>query len=129
MRRRPQRSTPAGQHRPVLLDEVLAALDVKPGDAVVDCTTGFAGHSSELLRRTGPEGRLFALDLDSENLGNARPRLEEVGHPFSLHHSNFAGVTNVLEGQRVDALLADLGMSSMQVDDASRGFSYAREGP
>jgi 16S rRNA (cytosine1402-N4)-methyltransferase len=130
--RRTRRSTPAGQHRPVLLSEVLTALDVRPGDVVVDCTTGWAGHSCELLRRAGPTGRLFALDLDAENLPRARPRLEEVGFPFVAHHSNFAGVATVLASEGVggaDALLADLGMSSMQVDDSERGFSYAREGP
>lgn len=124
-----RRSTPAGQHRPVLLDEVLSALDVQPGAVVVDCTTGFGGHAAELLRRVGPTGRLVALDLDTENLARVRPRLEEVGHPFEMHHLNFAGVANVLGGEGVDGLLADLGMSSMQVDDVERGFSYAREGP
>ena len=127
--RRPRRSTPAGQHRAVLLDQVLAALDVRPGDTVVDCTTGWGGHACELLRRAGPTGRLLALDLDAENLDRARPRLEEVGHPFSLHHANFAGIAAVLGAQPANAILADLGMASMQVDDPGRGFSYAREGP
>jgi 16S rRNA (cytosine1402-N4)-methyltransferase len=127
--RRPRRSTPAGQHRAVLLDQVLAALDVRPGDTVVDCTIGWAGHSCELLRLVGPTGRLFGLDLDAENLDRARPRLEEVGHPFSLHHANFAGIAAVLGAQPANAILADLGMASMQVDDPGRGFSYAREGP
>jgi 16S rRNA (cytosine1402-N4)-methyltransferase len=128
-RRHPRRSTAAGQHRPVLLGEVLAALAPQPGEVVVDCTTGWAGHASELLRRLGPAGRLIALDTDADNLQRARTRLEEVGHPFELHHLNFAGVANVLGGERVDCLLADLGMSSMQVDDVERGFSYARDGP
>jgi 16S rRNA (cytosine1402-N4)-methyltransferase len=129
---RGRRSTPAGQHRPVLLDEVLAALDPPPGGVVVDCTTGWAGHACELLRRVGPTGRLIALDLDPENLTTASERLAAVGHPFSLHHMNFAGLAGVLAGEgitAVDAVLADLGMSSMQVDDAGRGFSYARDGP
>src|SRR5205085_7587595 len=78
-----------------------------------------------------PTGRLIALDLDPENLVRARPYLEEVGYPFSTHHMNFAGVAGVLagEGLGADAVLADLGMSSMQVDDAERGFSYVRDGP
>jgi 16S rRNA (cytosine1402-N4)-methyltransferase len=128
----PARSTPPGQHRPVLLDEVLAALDVRPGAVVGDCTTGWAGHAAELLRRAGPQGRLIALDLDPDNLPTARRRLEEVGHPFSIHHLNFAGLAGVLaaEGvEAVDAILADLGMSSMQVDNPGRGFSYRRDGP
>jgi 16S rRNA (cytosine1402-N4)-methyltransferase len=126
------RSTPAGQHRPVVLDEVLQALAPSPGGVVVDCTTGWAGHACELLRRVGPTGRLIALDLDPENLDVARQRLSEVGFPFSVHHMNFAGLAGVLSTEgiaAVDAVLADLGMSSMQVDDAGRGFSYARDGP
>jgi 16S rRNA (cytosine1402-N4)-methyltransferase len=124
-----QRSTPAGQHRPVLLAEVLAVLDPRPGDVAVDCTTGWAGHSCELLRRVGPTGRLLAVDLDPENLERARSRLAEVGFPFSTHHANFAGVAGLLAGESADVLLADLGMSSMQVDDPGRGFSYVRDGP
>jgi 16S rRNA (cytosine1402-N4)-methyltransferase len=135
MKKRPPRgprSTPAGEHRPVLLDEVLAALDVRPGATVVDCTVGWAGHACELLRRAGPGGRLLGLDLDADNLPRARARLAEVGHPFTLHHANFAALPSVLAAEGVpaaDALLADLGMSSMQVDDPQRGFSYARDGP
>ena len=132
MRRLGRRSTPAGEHRPVLLDEVLAVLAPAEGAVVVDCTTGRAGHSAELLRRVGPAGRLIGLDLDPENLPRARERLETVGHPFSLHHSNFAALPTILATEgiaAVDAVLADLGMSSMQVDDADRGFSYSRDGP
>ena len=131
MKRSP-RSTPAGQHRPVLLELVLSVLDPPPGGIAVDCTTGWAGHACELLRRVGPGGRLLALDLDPENLTRARPRLEEVGHPFSSHHTNFAGLAGVLASEGVagaDVVLADLGMSSMQVDDSERGFSYVRDGP
>ena len=131
MKRGP-RSTPHGEHRPVLLAEVLAALAPQPGETVVDCTLGWAGHSVELLRRVTPGGRLIAFDLDANNLPRAQTRLEEVGGAFTLQHGNFAGVAGALAGQgieRIDALLADLGMSSMQVDDAERGFSYARDGP
>jgi 16S rRNA (cytosine1402-N4)-methyltransferase len=130
--RRPRRSTPAGDHRPVLLAEVLAALDPKPGATAVDCTVGRAGHSAELLRRVGPTGKLIGLDLDPENLPAARAKLEALGLPFALHHGNFAGLPAVLAAEGVDgadALVADLGMSSMQVDDAGRGFSFARDGP
>ena len=130
--RGPRRSTPEGQHRPVMLDEVLDALDPQGGDTVVDCTTGWAGHSSALLRSVGPTGRIVCLDMDAENLTAARDRLAEVGHPFSTHHGNFAGLAGVLatEGiSQVAGILADLGMSSMQVDDAGRGFSYSRDGP
>jgi 16S rRNA (cytosine1402-N4)-methyltransferase len=126
------RSTPAGEHRPVLLDETLAALRPQPGEVVVDCTVGWAGHAVELLRRVGPTGRLVGLDFDAENLPHARQRLEGLGLPFALHHGNFAGLPAVLAAEGLagaDGLVADLGMSSMQVDDADRGFSYVRDGP
>jgi 16S rRNA (cytosine1402-N4)-methyltransferase len=127
-----RRSTPAGEHRPVLLDDVLAALDARPGQVVIDCTVGWAGHAVELLRRVGPAGRLVGIDFDPNNLPRARERLGALGYLFSLHHGNFAGLQNVLAAEgitAVDAVLADLGMSSMQVDDAERGFSYVRDGP
>jgi 16S rRNA (cytosine1402-N4)-methyltransferase len=129
---RGRRSTPAGEHRPVLLADVLAALDPKPGQVVVDCTTGWAGHAAELLSRVGTAGRLVAFDLDPDNLPRARERLDAIGNPFTIHPGNFAGLQSALAGEgipAVDALLADLGMSSMQVDDAERGFSYVRDGP
>jgi 16S rRNA (cytosine1402-N4)-methyltransferase len=114
-----------------MLDDILRVLDPRPGMTVVDCTLGWAGHAVELLRRIGPTGTLIGLDMDAENLPKARERLAAVGHPFLLHHANFAGLMQVL-GQhgieQVDALLADFGMSSMQVDDPARGFSYARDG-
>jgi 16S rRNA (cytosine1402-N4)-methyltransferase len=130
--RRGKRSTPAGEHRPVLLDEVLTVLAPRPGQSVVDGTTGWAGHAAELLRRVTPGGRLVGVDLDPENLPRARARLEEAGGDFVLRHANFAGLAGVLAEAGVtaaDAVLADLGMSSMQVDDAERGFSYVRDGP
>jgi 16S rRNA (cytosine1402-N4)-methyltransferase len=131
-RRHGDRSTAAGEHRPVLLAEVLAALDPRPGHVVADCTLGFAGHAVELLRRVGPAGRLIACDLDPANLPRAEPRLAAVGHPFALHHTNFAGLPQVLAAEgvpAVDGLLADLGVSSMQLDDPGRGFSLMRDGP
>ena len=126
------RSTPHGEHRPVLFNEVLAALDPRPGQVVVDATVGFGGHAAELLSRIGPTGRLIGLDLDADHLPRARERLEAVGFPFSLHHANFAGLPRVLAAEglsAVDAVLADVGVSSMQIDDAGRGFSFARDGP
>ena len=132
MHRHRPRSTPEGSHLPVLLDEVLDALAPRLGDVAVDCTAGHAGHAAALLRRLGPAGKLVCLDLDPENLARAAEKLAAVGHPFSARHMNFAGVAGVLgeEGiEGVDCLLADLGMSSMQVDDAERGFSYRRDGP
>ena len=127
-----RRSTPAGQHRPVLLQEVLEALRPCPGDLVVDGTVGWAGHAGEFLRLVTPGGRLIGCDLDPENLPRAKERLEAVGGSFQLQHGNFAGLAAIVAESGpagANAVLADLGMSSMQVDDPDRGFSYVREGP
>jgi 16S rRNA (cytosine1402-N4)-methyltransferase len=115
-----------------MLDVVLAALDPKPGEVAVDCTLGFAGHAEELLRRVGPTGRLVAFDLDPANLPPAREKLTAIGPNVTCQHGNFAGLPGFLAAEGVDGcdcLLADLGMSSMQVDDAERGFSFMRDGP
>jgi 16S rRNA (cytosine1402-N4)-methyltransferase len=131
-RKRVRRSTAAGEHKPVLLAEVLAALDPRPGQTVVDCTLGFAGHSAELLARVAPDGLLIATDLDPANVEPGRAKLEAVGGLFAVHHANFAGLPHVLAAEgaaAADAVLADLGMSSMQVDDRGRGFSFMRDGP
>lgn len=131
-RKKGVRTTTPGQHLPVMLGECLDALNPQPGQVVVDCTLGFAGHSAELLRRVGPTGKLIAFDLDPGNMASAQVLLEAVGHPFHLHAGNFAGLATVLAAEGMaaaDGVLADLGMSSMQVDDRSRGFSFMRDGP
>ena len=131
-RKKYRRSTAAGEHRPVLLTEVLAVLDPLPGQTAVDCTLGFAGHAAELLKRVAPDGLLVATDLDPANIEPGRQKLEEVGGLFAVHHANFAGLPHILAAEGVagvDCLLADLGMSSMQVDDRGRGFSFMRPGP
>jgi 16S rRNA (cytosine1402-N4)-methyltransferase len=128
---RGKRSTPVGDHVPVLLSEVFGALDPQLGEVAVDCTLGKAGHAAELLRRVGPTGRLIGLDLDPQNLEPARAELASIGPNFTLHHANFAGLATILaaENLQADVILADLGMSSMQVDDTQRGFSFVRDGP
>ncbi len=132
-RPRGRRSTRTGEHVPVLLAEVLAVLDPRPGQTAVDCTLGYAGHSCELLKRVAPDGLLIATDLDPGNVEPGRAKLEAVGGLFAVHHSNFAGLSHILAAEGaaggVHALLADLGMSSMQVDDRARGFSFMRDGP
>ncbi|HMP17824.1 MAG TPA: 16S rRNA (cytosine(1402)-N(4))-methyltransferase RsmH, partial [Gemmatales bacterium] len=126
------RSTPHGEHVPVLLTSVLECLAPRPGETVFDGTLGFGGHASALLKAVGPTGLLFGTDFDPIHLEQARNNLQKVGHPFHLHHGNYAGVETIIAEyglSGVDMLLVDLGMSSMQVDEASRGFSYMREGP
>lgn len=131
-RTRHRRSTPPGQHRPVLLAEVLHALSPQPGEVAVDCTLGFAGHAEAILERLGSTGKLIGVDRDADHLPAAGERLAATGRPFAVHQSNFAALPTILSQDQVpgvDVLLADLGMSSMQVDDPQRGFSYARPGP
>ncbi len=119
--------TPAGTHVPVMLREVMAWLKPASGEIVADCTIGYGGHAMEFMRRIGRTGRLIGFDVDGPNLRLARNRLEPLGAPFSLHHMNYAGAANVLGEEGIDGydiIFADLGVSSMQVDDPSRGISY-----
>jgi 16S rRNA (cytosine1402-N4)-methyltransferase len=120
------------RHVPVLLADVLASLDPKPGKTIVDCTVGLGGHSAEILRLIAPDGRLIAMDFDPANLERARERLAPVGGRFDLYHSNFAALPTVLAQagvEKVDGVLADLGVASPQIDDPARGFSYRASGP
>jgi 16S rRNA (cytosine1402-N4)-methyltransferase len=131
---RAQGRTPAGTHVPVLVAEVMDALRPAPGETVVDCTVGYGGHALEFLRRIGPTGRLLGFDVDAENLERTRVRLAAAagGAAILLRRGNFAGIDRALPAEHIDAanvILADLGVSSMQVDDPARGFSYKFDGP
>lgn len=120
------------RHIPVLLSQVLDALSPQPGQTLVDCTLGLGGHSAALLEHITPGGRLLAIDFDPGNLAIARPKLEATGGSFQLFHNNFAALPAVLAEagvDRVDGVLADVGVSSPQIDDPARGFSYRRPGP
>ncbi|HAM70397.1 MAG TPA: hypothetical protein DCM86_01995 [Verrucomicrobiales bacterium] len=127
--------TPAGMHRPVMLQEILEILHPQPGEIGVDCTLGYGGHTTELWKRTQPGGRLLAFDVDPLELPRTAARLREAlqpGESLILTHGNFAGlprtlVANGIDG--VDFILADLGVSSMQLDDPTRGFSFKADGP
>jgi 16S rRNA (cytosine1402-N4)-methyltransferase len=125
--------TPAGTHVPVLMNEVMNWLRPMPGEIVADCTIGYGGHALEFLRRIGPTGRLIGFDIDGGQLDRTRGRLTAAGYAnFAFHRMNFAGVGNVLKDNGLegyDVIFADLGVSSMQVDDPSRGISYKNEGP
>ena len=120
-------------HVPVLMQQVLDVIAPQPGKAIVDCTLGLGGHSAELLGRILPGGRLVGIDFDQANLDRATARLSAVSaQRFELFHGNFAGIQKIL-GQaglsQVDAVLADLGVASPQIDDPGRGFSYRQDGP
>jgi len=125
-------------HIPVLLDFVLQTLSPRPGKVIVDCTLGLGGHSAEILPRLLPKGRLIAIDFDPASIKLARQRLAKIpkskGH-FDIYQNNFAALPTVLAEaggggvEKVDGILADLGVSSPQIDDPARGFSYRHTGP
>jgi 16S rRNA (cytosine1402-N4)-methyltransferase len=124
--------TPAGTHIPIMVAEILEVLRPAADDVVLDCTLGYGGHARALAARLGPGGRLVAVDLDAEEMARTRERLASEGIVVHAHHTNFAGLGNVLvqeEIDGVDVLLADLGVSSMQLDKPERGFSFKSDGP
>ena len=127
--------TPAGTHRPIMVAEILGVLAPKPGDTAVDCTLGHGGHAREILARIQPGGVLLGLDADPIELPKTEARLRAMGFgPESLiaKRSNFAGLAQTLAAHGIagaDIVLADLGVSSMQIDDPARGFSVKLDGP
>lgn len=116
-------------HAPVLLAEVLAQLAPRTGGLYVDATLGRGGHAEAILEASAPDGRLVGVDRDPRALEETAPRLARFGQRVRLVHAAFADLTDVLAGERADGLLADLGVSSPQLDDPSRGFSFRAEGP
>jgi 16S rRNA (cytosine1402-N4)-methyltransferase len=127
--------TPAGSHRPIMVQEILNFLDPKPGETAVDATLGYGGHAVEILRKVMPHGMLIGLDQDPIELPKTEARLRQMGFGddvFMVAQTNYAALPHVLkEGKipAVDMVLADLGCSSMQLDDPARGFTYKVEGP
>lgn len=127
--------TPAGTHRPVMVQEIMDVLTPRPGETAVDCTLGYGGHALELLARLLPGGRLIGFDADPVELPKTEARLRAAGfgpETFVAIRSNFGGLPQGLGAlgvTGVDCLLADLGVSSMQLDDPARGFSTKANGP
>ncbi|MDD5209411.1 MAG: 16S rRNA (cytosine(1402)-N(4))-methyltransferase RsmH [Elusimicrobiales bacterium] len=126
--------TPAGMHRPICVEEILSILDPKPGEVCLDATLGYGGHSEKILPRLLPGGKLFAVDVDPLELPKAEARLRALGFgpdAFIARKINFAGVLGLLPeaGGGFDCILADLGVSSMQLDNPARGFTYKADGP
>jgi len=120
------------EHKPVMLAEVLAGLNIKPGGIYVDCTLGGAGHSSEIAQRLDGTGLLIGLDQDPEALTAASERLYKYGARVKTVRSNFAEIAWALQSlniESVDGILYDLGVSSYQLDNPSRGFSYMHDAP
>jgi 16S rRNA (cytosine1402-N4)-methyltransferase len=128
--------TERSRHVPVLLQIAIRMLNVRRGGVIVDATLGNAGHASEIARRLGPEGKLIGFDRDPVAMELAKERLdalrEELGAEMPevvLHDVEFSRADEVLAGEKVDGLLADFGVSSMQFDEAQRGFSFQADGP
>lgn len=133
-------STPAGMHIPIAVPEILDVLKIHPGENGLDCTLGYGGHTRKLLAALGYQpgsaggsGHLTALDIDRQNLERSERMLRGEGYPesaLSVRYLNFAGIDRAAEEfGKFDFVLADLGVSSMQIDDPARGFSWKREGP
>jgi len=124
------------RHVPVLLQDAIEFLNLRAGSTVADCTMGMAGHAAEIVRRLGPRGQLIGFDRDPEALELARARLDEVNAELggnapriTLIDEAFSSITRHAEPASLDGILADFGVSSLQLDEARRGFSFMADGP
>ncbi|WP_027624726.1 16S rRNA (cytosine(1402)-N(4))-methyltransferase RsmH [Clostridium lundense] len=119
------------KHVSVLLNEVIEGLNIKEDGIYVDCTLGGAGHSSEILKLLSPKGRLIGIDQDEDALRAAKERLKDYNN-VTYVHNNFYNIEEILQSlniEKVDGILADLGVSSYQLDEGERGFSYMQDAP
>ena len=128
--------TPASHHVPIMVAEIMKVLAPQKGERAVDCTLGYGGHSQRLLKALQPEGCLLGLDQDPIEIQKTEPRLRALGYPetcFIAKRTNFAALRKVIDEtgwhDGVDIILADLGVSSMQLDNPDRGFSFKHDGP
>ena len=126
--------TPAGMHRSICVDEILGILNPQPGETGLDVTLGFGGHTQALLPKVMPGGRMFGMDVDPIELPRTTERLRALGFDetvLSVHRKNFSEMATLLPlaGGGFDFVLADLGVSSMQIDNPVRGFSFRADGP
>lgn len=126
-------STPAGMHISIMVNEILEALQIKPGENGLDCTLGYGGHTKAMLEKLQGRGHIVGLDVDPIESVKTVERLRNAGFTediFSMKLINFADIDKVAEEfGKFDFILADLGVSSMQIDDPGRGFSYKTDGP
>ena len=116
-------------HEPVLLAETMELLRVRPGGLYVDGTVGLAGHASAVLRASAPDGRLIGFDRDAETLQRARASLAPFGERARLEHADYREAPRLIGSERPDGILLDLGISSVQLVTAVRGFSFNADGP
>lgn len=127
-------STPAGMHISIMVKEILDFLQIKPGQTGLDATLGYGGHTKEMLKCLEGQGHIYGLDVDPIESAKTKERLEKQGFGediLTVRLQNFADIDRVSEetGKKFDFILADLGVSSMQIDNPDRGFSYKVEGP
>lgn len=126
-------STPAGMHISICVREILDFLEIKPGQRGLDATLGYGGHTLEMLKCLEHEGHIYALDVDPIESAKTKERLENLGYGpdiLTVKLLNFANVDQIAsEAGLFDFVLADLGVSSMQIDNPERGFSYKTDGP
>lgn len=126
-------STPAGMHISIMVDEILDFLDIQPGQVGLDCTLGYGDHTSKMLEKLEGQGHVYGLDIDSIEIEKTTQRLRNKGFDENIFTSvltNFRNIDEVSEKYgKFDFVLADLGVSSMQIDNPERGFSYKKEGP
>lgn len=126
-------STPAGMHRSICVKEILEFLQIMPGQTGLDATLGYGGHTLEMLKCLHSEGRLYAMDVDSLELPRTKARLESLGFGeeiLTIRQMNFSQINQIVfESGPLNFVLADLGVSSMQIDNPERGFSFKHEGP
>ena len=126
-------STPAGMHIPIMVKEILEILQIRPGERGLDATLGYGGHSRKMLERLQGAGHLYALDVDPIEIKKTTERLRQAGYGeeiLTVIQTNFANLAEVGNAHGpFDFLLADLGVSSMQIDNPARGFSYKLDGP
>ena len=124
--------TPAGMHIPIMVEEILSFLDIQPGQVGLDATLGYGGHTRRILERLQGQGHLYATDVDPIESEKTRARLEALGFGpeiLTIRRMNFAQLDQVAPGQQFDFVLADLGVSSMQIDNPDRGFTFKQDGP
>jgi 16S rRNA (cytosine1402-N4)-methyltransferase len=117
------------QHIPVMVEEVMAFLRCESGRTYVDATLGGGGHASEILKRTAPDGMVIGVEWDEDALSEARNALCSFGERVKIFRENFASLPDLIQGKSVDGILLDLGISSFQVENERRGFSFKGEGP
>jgi len=126
-------STPAGMHISIMVDEILEVLKIQPGQQGLDATLGYGGHTSAMLEKLQGKGHMYGLDVDPIEIEKTKKRLADKGFSegiFTAYNINFAKIDEVAkETGKFDFVLADLGVSSMQIDNPERGFSYKVEGP